>query len=176
MSVFISYRHKDRETAVNIAREFDANDIKYYLDVTDDESKETEDITKVITQNMRKSTHLLAIISPNTVGSWWVPFEIGQATISNRRICSYAIRNDTFNFNLSGITFRSIAEFLPEYLHKWPILVSRPDLYKFIDQYKTDTTSFGIEGSRGGVFESLNRDGLTKEDADTFHRNLKHSL
>lgn len=174
MSVFISYRHTDRNTAIQIAYEFDANNIKYYLDVIDDESKSTEDITEVITKNIKKSTHLLAIISPSTSGSWWVPFEIGQATVSNRRICSYAVSNSSLN--LSGMSFRLLSNFLPEYLRKWPVLVSRMDLDKFIQQYKKDNVSYGIEGSRGGMFDSMNVESLTKIGADTFHKNLKSQL
>lgn len=174
MSVFISYRHTDRNTAIQIAYEFDANNIKYYLDVIDDESKSTEDITEVITKNIKKSTHLLAIISPSTSGSWWVPFEIGQATVSNRRICSYAVSNSSLN--LSGMSFRLLSNFLPEYLRKWPVLVSRMDLDKFIQQYKKDNVSYGIEGSRGGMFDSMNGESLTKIGADTFHKNLKSQL
>lgn len=174
MSVFISYRHIDRMTAFQIAHQFDANNIKYYLDVTDDESKSTDDITEVITQNIKKSTHLLAIISPNTSGSWWVPFEIGQATISNRRICSYAVTNSSLD--LSGMSFRFLANHLPDYLQKWPVLVSRADLDKFIQQYNADNISSGIEDSRGGMFDSLNRSELTKAGADNFHKNLKRQL
>lgn len=174
MSVFISYRHTDRTTAIQIAREFDANNIKYYLDVTDDESKSTEDITEVITENMKKSTHLIAVISPSTSGSWWVPFEIGQATMSNRRICSYAVANSSLNLNV--MSFRVMASHLPEYLQKWPILVSRVDLSKFIEQYKLDNPNFGIEGLRGGIFESRNVENLTKAGASNFHENLKSKL
>lgn len=174
MSVFISYRHTDRNTAAQIAREFDANNIRYYFDVTDDESRSTEDITEVITKNIKKSTHLLAIISPNTTGSWWVPFEIGQATISNRRICSYAVKNSALN--LSGMSFSFLQGFLPEYLQKWPILVSRIDLQKFIEQYKLDTISVSTESSRGGIFESQNEKVLTKAGANNFHQSLKRAL
>ena len=116
MSVFISYRHTDRNTAIQIAHEFNTNNVEYYLDVIDDESKSTEDITEVITKNIKKSTHLLAIISPTTSGSWWVPFEIGQATVSNRRICSYAVSNSSLN--LSGMSFRFLSNFLPEWRHR----------------------------------------------------------
>ncbi|WP_298910799.1 toll/interleukin-1 receptor domain-containing protein [uncultured Psychrobacter sp.] len=174
MSVFISYRHTDRNTAAQIAREFDANNIKYYFDVTDDESRSTEDITEVITKNIKKSTHLLAIVSPSTTGSWWVPFEIGQATISNRRICSYAVKNSSLN--LSGMSFSFLKGFLPEYLQKWPILVSRIDLHKFIEQYKLDTITVSTESARGGIFESQNEKVLTKAGASNFHQSLKREL
>lgn len=176
MCVFISYRHTDRNTAIQIAHEFNTNNVEYYLDVIDDESKSTEDITEVITKNIKKSTHLLAIISPTTSGSWWVPFEIGQATVSNRRICSYAVSNSSLN--LSGMSFRFLSNFLPEYLRKWPVLVSKMDLDKFIEQYKRDTRSSISEGfeSRRDKSESFSRSELTKSGADAFHDALKMRL
>ena len=174
MSVFISYRHTDRNTASAIAKKLEANNIKYYLDVVDDESKNTDDITEVITKNIKKSTHLIAVISINTVGSWWVPFEIGEATIANRRICSYAIREDAFNLSL--MSYRYITNALPEYLKKWPVLESSADLDEFIRQYRIDNIAYGIEGSRSYQFDSINSQELTKAGADSFHRLLKGRL
>ena len=172
MPVFISYRHLDREKAREIARKFDENRISYYFDMIDDESKSTDDITTVITKNIKKSTHLLAIISPNTNGSWWVPFEIGEATITNRRICSYAYKQYTqIHRPLLQYNYKS---FLPEYLHKWPILLSNDDLDAFIQQYKRDKllfeSSISME-SRGSDFTSL-----TKNGAEKFHDELKKML
>lgn len=70
----------------------------------DVESQPTDDITSVITRRIAESTHLIAVVSGKTAQSWWVPFEIGEATNSNRRVCSYKT---------------SVSE-LPEYLDKWP--------------------------------------------------------
>jgi MTH538 TIR-like domain (DUF1863). len=89
MPVFISYRHSDRPHAIAINTRLIQANIKTYFDVLDPESQTTDDITGVITRNITACTHLLAVISENTAQSWWVPFEIGEATISNRRICSY---------------------------------------------------------------------------------------
>lgn len=174
MSVFISYRHTDRNTATAIARKLSINNIEYYLDVVDEESRNTDDITEVITKNIKQSTHLIAVISINTPGSWWVPFEIGQATIANRRICSYATRFDTQN--LSMMSQRHITNYLPEYLRKWPILVSSTDLEKFIEQYRRDNIAHGINESRNKQFDSLNRGELTKAGAENFHRSLQRQL
>lgn len=174
MSVFISYRHTDRNTACAIARELFSNNISYYLDIIDDESKSTDDITEVITKNIKMSTHLIAVISTNTAGSWWVPFEIGEATIANRRICSYA--TSVGSSNLSLMSNRHITNLLPEYLRKWPVLVSRADLEEFIKQYRIDNSTFGIEESRNRQFDSISSNGLTKAGADSFHRNLKNRL
>ncbi len=171
MPVFISYRHLDREKAVEIANKLRANDINYYLDVIDEESKSTDDITYVITKNIKKSTHLLAVISPNTNGSWWVPFEIGEATISNRRICSYAYKQYSY---ISRSLLSNYKSFLPEYLHKWPMLLSDTDLDTFIEQYKRDNilheSGVSLE-SRNTEFASLNKSG-----ADKFHDELKKRL
>lgn len=171
MPVFISYRHSDRQKAIEVATKLKLNQITYYLDVIDDESKNTNDITEVITKNIKKCTHLLAIISPNTNGSWWVPFEIGEATISNRRICSYAFKEYTY---IHRPLLNNYKNFLPEYLHKWPILVSDSDLDAFIKQYKKDNRLFeaGVSmESRGMDFASL-----TKSGADKFHSELKNML
>ncbi|PTT60867.1 molecular chaperone Tir, partial [Pseudomonas sp. HMWF007] len=86
MPVFISYRHTDRDQAIEINSRLKKANINTYLDVLDAESQSTEDITAVITRNITQCTHLLAVVSERTALSWWVPFEIGEATISNRRI------------------------------------------------------------------------------------------
>lgn len=174
MSVFISYRHTDRNTAFAIAQKLSINNISYYLDIIDDESKSTDDITEVITKNIKKSTHLIAVISIHTAGSWWVPFEIGEATIANRRICSYATRGNSSNLSL--MSYRHITKLLPEYLQKWPVLVSSADLEAFIKQYKIDNITFGIEESRSHQFDSISSNDLTKAGADSFHKNLKNQL
>lgn len=170
MPIFISYRHTDRMKALEISKKFDINNITYYLDVIDEESKNTDDITNVITKNIQRCTHLLAIISKNTNGSWWVPFEIGEATISNRRISSYAYKE---NITLNRRHLSEYKNFLPEYLHKWPILLTLNDLDLFIQQYKQDSIKpmFDNINTRNATFSSL-----TTKGADEFHRNLKDLL
>ena len=125
MPVFISYRHMDRAYAMAINSRLIQANIKTYLDVLDLESQTTDDITGVITRNITECTHLLAVVSEKTALSWWVPFEIGEATISNRRICS----------------FRTGPAELPLYLDKWPKLSTESDLDFFIDAYREEVSS-----------------------------------
>ncbi|MCP1421460.1 hypothetical protein J3D47_005703 [Pseudomonas laurylsulfativorans] len=156
MPVFISYRHMDRAYAVSInARLIQAN-IKTYLDVLDAESQTTDDITGVITRNISECTHLLAVVSEKTALSWWVPFEIGEATITNRRICS----------------FKTGPTELPLYLDKWPKLTSERDIEFFIDAYRSEATqkrAMGLESVTGS--ESVR--SVNKSNADRFHAELK---
>jgi hypothetical protein len=154
MPVFISYRHTDREQAMSINHRLVQANIKTYLDVLDTESQQTDDITAVITRNITDCTHLLAVVSQETAKSWWVPFEIGEATISNRRICSYKIGPSA----------------LPLYLDKWPKLSGEADINFFIDAYREETLS-----SRSMGLESFSESvrSVYKREADLFHDKLK---
>ena len=159
MPVFISYRHMDRAYAVSInARLIQAN-IKTYLDVLDAESQTTDDITGVITRNISECTHLLAVVSEKTALSWWVPFEIGEATITNRRICS----------------FKTGPTELPLYLDKWPKLTSDRDIEFFIDAYRNESTlkrSMSLESVNG----SESARSVNRSNADRFHTDLKSRI
>lgn len=157
MPVFISYRHTDRAQAMVINDRLVRANIKTYLDVLDTESQLTDDITAVITRNITDCTHLLAVVSQETAQSWWVPFEIGEATISNRRICSFQIGQNA----------------LPLYLDKWPKLSGDADISFFIDAYREETLS-----SRSTGLESFSEAirSVYKRDADAFHDKLKSRI
>lgn len=154
MPVFISYRHIDRLHAVAINNRLKQANIKTYLDVLDPESQTTDDITGVITRNITECTHLLAVVSERTALSWWVPFEIGEATISNRRICS----------------FKTGPAELPLYLDKWPKLSTDRDLDFFIDAYREEVTN-----KRSVMLDSMSESmkGTYKRNAEQFHDQLK---
>jgi hypothetical protein len=146
----------DRAHAININTRLMQANIKTYLDVLDPESQTTDDITGVITRNISECTHLLAVVSEKTALSWWVPFEIGEATITNRRICS----------------FKTGPTELPLYLDKWPKLSSDRDIEFFIDAYRNEATlkrSMSLESVTGS--ESVR--SVNKSNADRFHSDLK---
>lgn len=159
MPVFISYRHMDLAYAISINTRLIQANIKTYLDVLDAESQTTDDITGVITRNISECTHLLAVVSEKTALSWWVPFEIGEATITNRRICS----------------FKTGPTELPLYLDKWPKLSSERDIEFFIDAYRNELTvkrSMSLESVTGS--ESVR--SVNRTNADRFHTDLKSRI
>jgi TIR domain len=156
MPVFISYRHTDRVQAIAINARLQQADIKTYLDVLDAESQSTDDITGVITRNITECTHLLAVVSEQTAQSWWVPFEIGEATISNRRICS----------------FKTGESELPEYLDKWPKMTKATDVDLFIAAYKNELTLKRSMALGSIVFNESTRN-TNRTNADFFHAELK---
>jgi len=159
MPVFISYRHMDRAYAININTRLMQANIKTYLDVLDAESQTTDDITGVITRNISECTHLLAVVSEKTALSWWVQFEIGEAPITNRRICS----------------FKTGPTELPLYLDKWPKLTSDRDIEFFIDAYRNESTlkrSMSLESVNG----SESARSVNRSNADRFHTDLKSRI
>lgn len=152
MPVFISYRHKDRETALVVDYIMKQNGIKTYLDVLDSQSQTTDQITEVITARMKDCTHLIAVVSENTEGSWWVPFEIGEATIIDNRIATFQKDNVS----------------LPDYLKKWPKMKTTEHLSQFAIAYKSDR-----KPSLEAFGKSLSTAART---ADDFHDLLKRKI
>ncbi|VVN86284.1 toll/interleukin-1 receptor domain-containing protein [Pseudomonas fluorescens] len=159
MTVFISYRHTDRPQAMTIDARLKLANINTYLDVLDSESLTTDDITGVITRNITECTHLIAVVSQQTALSWWVPFEIGEATISDRRIC----------------TFKTGDSELPLYLDKWPTMTRNADIELFIEAYKLEMTSqrgISLESMAGN--ESMR--STNRKNAEHFHAELKNKI
>ena len=86
-----------------------------------------------------------------------MPFEIGEATISNRRICS----------------FKTGPAELPLYLDKWPKLTDDQDLGFFIEAYREEVTN-----KRSMALDSINESlrGTYKKNAEYFHDQLKNRI
>jgi len=111
MPVFISHRTVDNEIAKHVAERLkNHHGIPIYIDDIDQEVRQvqgTAAITALLVQRINMCTNLLAIVSENTKGSWWVPFEIGVARQVPRTITSLTNQGDAS---------------LPEYLLEWPRL------------------------------------------------------
>ncbi len=81
--VFISHQQKDKEHARKIADYFQNAGIDTYFDEYDKELRihhQTNDpkkVTESICKGINNSSHMLVLVSPNTINSSWVPFEIG---------------------------------------------------------------------------------------------------
>jgi TIR domain len=154
MPVFVSHQRADEASARHVAAYLSIEGIKNYLDVLDPALKDATAVTGIILANIRKCTHLLAVVTPATSQSWWVPFEIGVATEGDRRIATYGA---------TGVS-------LPEYLRVWPVLTNQDGLAKYAALYKKD----------GAVVESRGPQSFAKSfsinSAADFHSTLKRQL
>lgn len=153
MPVFLSHKREDTNQTLSIAKYLRAKDVTCYVDVLDPYVKTTDDLTKLLMERVRQSSHLMAVVSDFTTQSWWVPFEIGVGSELDKRIT----------------TFRVSKVALPDFLNKWPVLTSHADLDKFVDLYRLDSTvQFGEARASTSV--------TSIQSADVFHAALKNML
>jgi hypothetical protein len=81
--IFISHQQKDKEAAKKIADYLLTAGIDVYFDEYDkdlkiqNQGKNPKEVTRAICNGINNSSHMLVLVSPNTLLSTWVPFEIG---------------------------------------------------------------------------------------------------
>lgn len=159
MPVFISHRTADDEIANAVYYRLRVHhNIDCYLDDIDARLRTVNErqLTKILVDKINECTNLLAIMTPNTKGSWWVPFEIGVARQAPRVITSYT--------NLQEYD-------LPEYLKEWPRLRGESAIDTYAAYYKKQRDLLEnrvLQKSAGaqGQFTTV----------DDFHRQLKAAL
>jgi TIR domain len=127
MKVFISHQKRDKEQARKIADYLKSVFIEVYFDEFDKELQQAEidnnpkAVVSAIKNGIKSSTHMLCIISPNTLTSKWVPFEVGYGY-------------DTTE--LAILTLKGISNSdLPDYVKTKPIIRDIYDLNKFAEKY-----------------------------------------
>ena len=107
---FISYSHIDKAHVDEIIEILDDNKINYFLDEKDIEWG--EDITVEIQKAISKTTHLIIVISPASLKSSWVSYEVGMAAGKGIKLLPF-------------LTHPSLD--LPLYLRKYKYIISIAD-------------------------------------------------
>lgn len=127
MKVFISHQKADRNEASKIAEYLKNAGISVYFDEYDRElqqATQADDPNRVVAaikKGIQSSTHMLCIISPNTLYSTWVPFEVGYG-------------HDTTD--LATLTLKGIASSdLPDYIRTSPVIRDLYDINKFVEKH-----------------------------------------
>jgi len=156
MKVFISHQRADSTIAAEIANRLKtAHQIDSYLDVVDAVIlRDADDLADHLRTEMGKCTNLIAVVSPATATSWWVPWEIGMATEKDHPLA----------------TFARASSALPSYLKKWPYLTSMTDVDAYARQSLVTSARRVVMESRGAETASLR--GTTSE----FYRALRKEL
>jgi TIR domain len=160
MPVFISHRTADDVIARSVRdRLTNVHGITCYLDDLDKEAgpaNQNHRVTALIVNRLNACTNLLALVTQNTRGSWWVPFEVGVARQAPRIITSYT--------NLAQ------AE-LPQFLTEWPVLRGDTAIDTFASYYKQQA---GIVKRTLVEKSGQPSDGIAGVNA--FHKQLKAAL
>jgi hypothetical protein len=127
MKVFISHQKRDRDDAKKIADYLISVGIAVYFDEFDKELQQADAtnnpnaVVSAIKKGINSSTHMLCIISPNTLTSKWVPFEVGYGY-------------DTTD--LATLTLRGIKNSdLPDYIKTKPIIRDIYDINAFVKRH-----------------------------------------
>ena len=98
--IFLSHILIDKSAAIAIADYVNTRgDIDTYLDINDADlqraatSGDALAITVFIERGLSKSTHIMCLVSPKTVGSWWVPYELGFAKKSGMPLATLKLKD-----------------------------------------------------------------------------------
>jgi hypothetical protein len=156
MKIFVSHKKEDETIAIDISKALQALGHSVYLDVIDNEIlKGTIHLADYLKVKLTECDSLIAVISNATQLSWWVPWEIGVASEKDYPLGSFLV----------GATAP------PEYLRKWPIMRTIPELKVFGDFVRSVETKEGM--IRRAMDKSYNSSKIT---ATQFHTEMKKKL
>ena len=127
--------------------------IACFLDHFDPETRPTDFISTLLLRKVAECSHLLAFVTDQTAASWWLPFEIGVACQSKRRIC----------------TFSAGKAPLPSFLSAWPVMKTGQHIDDFAEAYHKDKTGRPI-------VEKYKPDAKLYTHSDEFHDALKAAI
>jgi len=130
--VFLSYSTVDLEIAKDISRVLTDLQISHFFDQKD--ISWGEDVVKGVSENLKSCTHLLVLLSPASLKSSWVTFEIGQASALSKVILPYLTHSslDVPDF-IRSYHYKTRLEDIKEFFSKPAINKSEvEELYKII--------------------------------------------
>lgn len=147
--VFISHQKRDRVEAKKVADYLISAGVDVYFDEYDGNLKiqhqndNPKAVTLSICNGINNSSHMIVVVSKNTVSSSWVPFEIGYGYD----------KTDLFVLTLKGIPKGS----LPEYLRSSNIIRDIYDLNSRISEFTKTKKEILLEsGTIKGYNDYLN--------------------
>src|SRR5688572_22316939 len=123
--IFISHKREDSDMAKVVASNLMEMNVDVWLDVLarlpEQPSTPAEHlkITEAIETGLQSSTHLLALVTPHTKGSWWVPFEIGSCRALGR--------------GLAFLLHRDVSD-LPSYMVVGESLIDKEALFAWAEK------------------------------------------
>ena len=88
--VFLSYRHTNKATAWDLAYDLDRRGRRVFIDVHDNTlAPGQEDLDDALMTAIDNARTMIIVVSDETQGSWWVPWEIGVSTPSGKPRAMY---------------------------------------------------------------------------------------
>ena len=148
--VFISYSHKDKRFADDLARRLDTARIQYFLDTQSIAPGEA--IDDKVHEALNHASHMVVLISPGSEESEWVPYEMGYANAKKATVIPYLLHE--------GMR-------VPSFIAKYKYLNGAgdiPDLIRKLKDYRRTVTE--VPRTRLEIFSEWNS-ALVKERLKT---------
>lgn len=128
--VFISHRQADDQQARRIAFLAHQEGFNYWLDVLDPSltglppESDARIVAAIIEMALLNSTHVIAVMTGNTKGSEWVPYEYGR------------VKDPVPNSPQAACWISSALSNLPEYLYLGAILKTEQEISAWLKNHK----------------------------------------
>lgn len=126
-NVFISYSHTDAALADRIADILERLDVSYFRDIKDVEWG--DNITASVKEGLSNASAVVVIISPGSLKSHWVSYEIGFATARGTRLLPFLTHPaiDPPGF-IADLVYAKDLDQVTEYFTDWnPIEIVQTD-------------------------------------------------
>jgi 5'-deoxynucleotidase YfbR-like HD superfamily hydrolase len=150
MSIFLSYSHVDKALAIEIEKVLSDSGVPVFRDEKSIEWGES--ISRAVKSGLQNCTQLLVILSPASLKSQWVAFEMGSAVAQEKTILPY-------------LTHPSID--IPQFLCDLSYITSVEELRKI---YPPKYSSPKRQESGLGILDALEK--LVEEKSDPVQRNI----
>ena len=133
--VFVSHKSDDKEQAEKVAIKIAECGLTAYLDIWDPNvDGDGPELVDYIDTVMGCCNGLIAVLSRNTVSSWWVPLEIGIAITKKLHLGSFLVPTSRY----TPLKPYEVKQYFPSYLWKWPVLTKMTDLENWCKEHKKE--------------------------------------
>ena len=120
--IFLSHISVDKTAAIAIGNYItQKGDIDIYLDIDDEDLQnavklnDPVGITQFIERGLDQSTHIMCLVSKDTVRSWWVPYELGFGKNAKKHLSCLKLKGD-----VDLPSYLEISEIILERVSKTP--------------------------------------------------------
>ena len=143
--VFISHKKEDPDFARHLSEYIMDKGINVYFDENDPifakEHKSPDEVVNAIKLGLEKSTHMIIVLSRNTLGSNWVPWEVGFASAKDKE---YRL-----------LRLSDVYGDIPEFYKVAIILNDYDDLDKYLASMKETQTANRISTDNSVIINKL---------------------
>jgi hypothetical protein len=163
--VFISHRNFDKPLAIAVAMLLERLGVHYWFDREDKDTLRAaalgmagdQALVHAIERGVRHSTQVLGLLSANTLGSWWVPYEIGVSRALDRPVSFLVLES-----------IRSM-EALPAYVRLAANYWSVDELVRWAASLSNNTTPTSVEED---LIERLEKESVPRQPPTVTLREL----